>query len=150
MTVSNILSEINQFIMVNHDLTAKTVDFLGNLKASLLILEDLNFSSNKKVKNHETNELDILLRSIGKATFINCYYIFKKKHNGSVNGPIFEEMYISGGAKSESSARTKASVGLKIFKLNLNIKALESIISSEKVDRDIVEKARTILDQEKV
>lgn len=149
MRSTNIISDINQFIAKKHTLDIETVEFLSSIKLQLLEFQEKSFEVHNKKQKTVSKEVDVLLRSIGKSTFINCYYIFKAKYLEEIKRPILEEMYSLGGAKSDGSARTKASIGLKIFKLGLNIEALDSIIKSEKVEKIIIEKAKTILIKEK-
>lgn len=148
MTNLHIISDINQFIAKKHTLDSETVEFLGGIKLQLLEFQEKSFEIHSKKQKTVSKEVDVLLRSIGKSTFINCYHVFKAKYLEEIKRPILEEMYNLGGAKSDGSARTKASIGLKIFKLDLNIEALESIIKSEKVEKSIIEKAKTILMKE--
>ena len=148
MIIAHIISNINQFIAKKHTLDHETIEFLSNVKLQLLELQERSFEIQNKKQKIISKEIEVLLRSIGKTTFINCYHIFKAKYLDQIKRPILEEMYSLGGAKSDGSARTKASVGLRIFKSNLNIEALNSIVKSEKVEQAVIEKAKKILMEE--
>ncbi len=63
-------------------------------------------------------------------------------------GNIILKMKECGGATTDNSARTKASVGLKIFKEGINIEALKSILNAKRVDDKTRKKAGSILERE--
>lgn len=146
--MSLIISEINTFISNKNDLDYDTIGFLTNLKEKLLELQDasvLIHTQNKKQK--QLPKVETFLRAVGKEAFINCYKSFKDKHIGIKNN-IVKDMFICAGAKTDNSARTKASIGSKIFNEGLHIEALKNIIDSNRVDIRIREKAKTILNKE--
>ena len=82
------------------------------------------------------------------SSFVNAYYIFKAKYSDNLTKPILNEMKMLAGAKTDASARTKSSVGLKIFRKGLQIDALRLIANSQKVEQDIALKAHEILQKE--
>jgi len=145
MDVSKIISQVNHFIANKHTLDDETIQFLSTLKLSLMELVD---SSTSKKSSGELTELQTLLRSVGMSSFVKAYYIFKSKSEGKIVGPILDEMKKYGGAQKDASARTKSSVGLKIFKLDLNIEALQLIANSNKVKTSIADRASEILAKE--
>ena len=145
--ISPAIFEINTFISGKNDLDDETISFLMNLKEMLLISQDNSFTI--EVKKKKLPEIEILLRIVGKKAFVDCYDYFKNKHIGKKNN-IVKDMFICGGAKSDNSARTKASIGSKIFKKGLHIKALENIIDSNRVSDIVIEKAKNILNQEDI
>ncbi len=147
MDVSRIISKVNYFIANKHTLDDETIQFLSSLKLSLMEIAD---NSTRKKNSSELTELQTLLRSVGMSSFVNAYYIFKAKSEGKIAGPILDEMKNIGGANTDASARTKSSVGLKLFKLDLNIDALQLIANSNKVDKSIAKKADEILAKEKL
>ncbi len=147
MDVSKIVSQVNYFIANKHTLDDETIQFLSSLKLSLMELVD---NSTRKKNPGETTESQALLRSVGMSSFVNAYYIFKAKSEGKIAGPILDEMKKIGGAKKDTSARTKSSVGLKLFKLDLNIDALQLIANSHKVEPSIAERASEIIAKEKL
>lgn len=145
MDVSRIISQVNYFIANKHTLDDETIKFLSSLKLSLVELVD---SSRRKNNSDKLTELQKLVRSVGMSCFVNAYYIFKAKYKEKITGTILDEMFELGGANTDASARTKSSVGLKLFKLNLNLDALELILNSDKVDPMIAQKAKKILLEE--
>ena len=144
--VSPMISNINVFISNKNNLDDDTIDFLMTLKESLLSLQDQSFLTREK-KEKKLSEVELLLRSVGKEAFIRCYKYFKEKHLGKKKN-IVSDMERCAGAKSVNSARTKASVGSKIFKKDLHIDALRNIIASNRVNDDVIEKAKDILKEE--
>ena len=96
---------------------------------------------------NKISDIETTLRSIGKKAFIECFYILKEEQDGE-NENIISCMMSHGGAKKESSARTKASIGRKIFKEGMELEALKNIISSNRVKEVTKNKALVILQKE--
>lgn len=144
MNIPLTISQINNFISQKHSLDEETVKFLSNLKLTLMGIEDDLIKKDTK----EAPEVQSLLRSVGMSSFVNAYYIFKTKHSDNLNKSILDEMKTFAGAKTDASARTKSSIGLKIFKKGLQIDALKLIENSLKVEQNIALKAHEILQKE--
>lgn len=87
----------------------------------------------------EEDDLEILLRKVGKQIFINHYYDFKEKDH-------LEELLPNDF--TINSKRSRTSSARKIFKLDRNIEALQNIINSERLESDVINKAREILKSE--
>ena len=92
----------------------------------------------------EINEIQKLLKSVGIETFINYYYEFEKGQSVAELSEIFDvkENW------SLSSKKTKASIGNKIFKKELNIFALQYIINvvQKRLNKESIERAKNILE----
>lgn len=138
--ITEILGEINDFL-TTHTTDRDTTAFLIGLKRKLLEL-DAQVPSRKKTTTLST--IEVLLRSVGKRAFINCYEVFKMAANGEIEN-ITSSIKGCSGAESSNSLRTKASVGVRIFREGLETKALQAILSARKVDDDTKEKAQNLL-----
>ena len=141
---AGILSDINNFL-VTHNVDKEVVEFLLGLKLKVLELDEQKLHSRKK--NTELPQVEVLLRTLGKRDFVSCYYIFRQASEGKI-GNITEAIMDCSGAKKDSSRRTKASVGVRLFRLGLQTEALKSIVTAEKVDDAVKEKALEILKEE--
>jgi len=141
---ADIVSSINEFLSDNI-VDKLVVEFLVELKMKILKLDEQKQFKNRTIKEH--TPLEILLRSIGKSCFIDCYYQLKMVAKGKVFNAS-EAIRECSGAK-DNSRRTKASVGTRIFKLGLNLEALKSISEAEKVQPAIRKEALKILEEEK-
>jgi hypothetical protein len=80
-----------------------------------------------------------LLNRMGKAVFVDYYYVFKKDDSPEEKLPHTFTL---------NSRRSRTSVARRIFRENLAIKALELIVSSSRLEDDVVRKARQILQEE--
>lgn len=85
--------------------------------------------------------VDRLLNSVGKAIFIKYYYNFKN-HSRDYCIMAFTEEYTD---KAKSSRTGHAQT---IFRNGLEKEALKIIISSNRLDENIIQTARDILKQE--
>jgi len=139
-----IISEINEFLRDNI-VDKNVLEFLVELKMKILELDERGTSKYRERK--ELSQIEALLRSIGKSAFISCYYQLKKASEGEISN-ISESITECSGARSNNSLRVKASVGVRIFKLSLNIEALKIIIKAEKVESSVREDAKKILKEE--
>lgn len=135
-----LLGDINSFLSSN-SVDQETLSFLISLKQKILEGYDMTTKQNK------ISDIETTLRSIGKKAFIECFYILKEEQDGE-NENIISCMMSRGGAKKESSARTKASIGRKIFKEGMELEALKNIISSNRVQEATKNKALVILQKE--
>jgi hypothetical protein len=92
----------------------------------------------------EITEIQKLLKSVGIETFINYYYEFEKTQSFTELSAIFDvkENW------SINSKKTKASIGNRIFKKELNIIALQYIINvvQKRLSKETIERAKKILD----
>ena len=139
-TTVDIISKINEFIRDNI-VDKHTLEFLMELKMQVL---ELDKPKRRIVKEH--SQLEILLRSMGKKCFIECYSELKMVfENKTFNA---SEAIKKCSKATNNSLRTKASVGMRIFKMGLNIEALKSISEAEKVKLPIRKKALEILEKE--
>ncbi len=90
--------------------------------------------------------VDDYLRSVGKKCFIDYYELFQDfniDRQSLINELKKENL-------SPASCDTKASDGRQIFIKNLEIQALQNILNSKKLDKSIKEKARKLLNKEKI
>lgn len=142
--IPTLLSEVNEFL-VAHTVDKETIEFLIGLKRKLLELEELEVPARQKKK--ELPQIEILLRTLGKKCFVSCYDIFKKAANDEIVDITSSIKYCS-GAKEDSTRRTKASVGTRIFREGLQLEALKSIVAAKKVEKSTREEAIKILQQE--
>lgn len=142
-TTAEIVSDINEFLRDNI-VDVNVVEFLVELKMKVLKLDTKNQSKRRIVK--EQSQLETLLRSMGKKCFVDCYYQLKMTHEGKLSNAsnaIKECSKVDG-----NSLRTKASVGVRIFRLGLNLEALKSISEAEKVEQKVRKNALKILEEE--
>lgn len=86
-------------------------------------------------------DLERLLKSIGKSTFIKYYYYFKNQSRETCIA-AFTEHYTD---KSKSSRTGHAK---SIFSERLQKDALQLIIKSDRVDENTIARAREILKSE--
>ena len=143
--VTEILGEINDFL-TTHTTDRDTTEFLVGLKRKLLEL-DMQVPSRKKTTTLPT--VEVLLRSVGKRAFVDCYEVFKMAANGKIEN-IASSIKSCSGAESSNSLRTKASVGARIFREGLETEALKAILSARKVDDDTKKKAQNLLLKEDI
>ena len=95
------------------------------------------------VTNENKSIDDVLqtLNKIGKQIFVDYYYIFKEDDSPEEQLP--EEFTLNSKRSRTSSAR-------KLFRENKNINALEIIIKSDRLDDDIIERAKVIYQSEMI
>ena len=87
------------------------------------------------------DNLEILLNKIGKRIFIEYYEVFKADENA-------EKILKACCGFSIASCRSRCSSARTIFKNNMQILALRSIVSSKRVDVDIAMRAKELLEME--
>jgi hypothetical protein len=143
-TTVEIVYEINEFLRDNI-VDKHVLEFLVELKMKVLELDEQGKSKRRGAK--ELSQLEVLLRSIGKRSFVDCYYQLKKAAEGNTSN-VSESIIKCSGAKKNSSLRTKGSVGVRLFRLGLNIEALKIIMKADKVEPYVREKALAILEEE--
>ncbi len=145
--IANLLSEINTFL-VKHNADKETIEFLLELKQKILEADEQRLANRKKTT--ELPLVEVLLRSVGKKAFISCYDKFKQASNGKVGNITNFMKECLGDGVSDNSARTKSSVGARIFREGLEIEALKNIIAAAKVEEETKDEARKILEKEGV
>jgi len=79
------------------------------------------------------------LNKIGKSTFVDYYYVFKNDDDPISKLP--QEFTLN-------SKRSRTSKARSIFRDNLNLEALQIIISSNRLDSELIEKAKEIYKNE--
>jgi type I restriction enzyme M protein len=138
-----LMQELNKLMIVSKNMG------LDDTVLHKAFLDSLSFTKEMKMDTMQTNvndqDLERQLRSVGKGTFVECYEIFEALYRNPSREQLIQVMFERGGAKHLSSARTKANVGARIFEQALEIKALKNIISSDKVDKNMREKAQRLL-----
>lgn len=84
------------------------------------------------------------LRSIGKNIFVRYFDEFK---NTNVDREELAKKLLNENPKASSidAQKTRISNARKIFELRMEREALEIIINSDKVERNVVERAKKIL-----
>ena len=90
--------------------------------------------------------VDDYLRSVGKKCFIDYYELFQDfniNRQSLINELKKENL-------SPASCDTKASDGRQIFIKDLEIQALQNIINSKRLDNSIKEKAKRLLNKDKI
>ena len=109
-------------------------------------IETENFDINdaKKLSTFENNTMSLedLIKTIGMKTFVKYYEKFK----GNTVQEIIHFMKLNENY-SINSLRTKASTGKRVFRENLEKKALEIISNSERVEIEIREEAEKLLNK---
>ncbi len=143
--VAELISDINDFLVEQNNVDKSTIEFLFGLKRKIIELDEQNLSNHQK--KIELPAVEILLRSLGKKAFVRCYKMFKQAAIGELKD-LPAAIKDCSGAKTDNSIRTKSSVGLRIFREGLQIKALKTIIAAEKVDQPIKEEALKLLQEE--
>ncbi len=143
--VAELISDINDFLVEQNNVDKGTVEFLFGLKRKIIELDEQNLSNHQK--KIELPVVEVLLRSLGKKAFVQCYKIFKRAASGELKD-VSTAIEDCSGAKTSNSIRTKSSVGLRIFREGLHIEALKTIIAAEKVDQSIREEALKLLQKE--
>lgn len=89
----------------------------------------------------ETN----LLRRVGMACFVTCLDDFKREHAGRCDRDDTKRaMHERGGAKTASSAATKATAGVGIIRRGLTLSALRVVSDSQKTPAELRERARSL------
>lgn len=79
------------------------------------------------------NSIDRLINSIGVSTFVKYFNEFSKLYEGDVSKSEIRDLFIENSEPwNDSSITTKINVGLKIFTLKQEIKALEHIVNIKK------------------
>ena len=139
--VNKLIIDINKFIGKNHSIDSETIMFLGDLKENIMTLTD----GEPKRKISQPVE-KTLLRAVGARCIVDCYKWFQLDYEGEdVN--LVKKMFDCGGAVEETSARTKASAGRKIFKTNLTKEVLLLIVNSKskRITKETREAAKTLL-----
>ncbi len=142
-TTVEIVSNINEFLRDNI-VDKNVIEFLVELKMKVLELDEQSQSRRRIVK--EQSQLETLLRSMGKKCFVDCYYQLKMVHEGKLSNA--SEAIKECSKADGNSLRTKASVGIRIFKLALDIEALKSISEAEKVPPKVRKSALEIFEKE--
>lgn len=84
--------------------------------------------------------LETLLNKIGKSTFVEYYYVFKEDNN--------PEEKLSETDFTLNSRRSRSSSARKIFREGLEIAALNKIIQSSRLEEEILNVAKEILEIE--
>ena len=102
----------------------------------------------------DNTKLDRYLRSVGKRTFVNCFYLFK---NNFTNLNEFElgtlipnEDPLALSNDPQNSLRRKASYAIGIFRNGRELDALRLCVQAQKVDDEIRSKAIKILDEHSI
>lgn len=88
-------------------------------------------------------DLERILNSVGKSTFVKYYYDFKDKSRDECI-KAFDEDY------TDKAKGTRTGHAQRIFRENRNIEALRIIIASNRLDFETVKKAKDILAKETV
>lgn len=103
--------------------------------------EELQEKEAKSTGDHvSVDGLETLLNKIGKKIFVDYYYVFKQDNN--------PEVALEMEGFTIASRRSRSSSARSIFKNNLQIAALNSIIASDRVDLETIQKAKEILESE--
>ncbi len=144
--VAELISDINNFLVEQNNVNKSTVEFLFRLKRKIIELDEQNLSNRQK--KIELPVVEVLLRSLGKSSFVQCYEKFKQAASGKLKD-MPTAIEDCSGAKTPNSIRTKSSVGLRIFREDLQIEALKIIIAAEKVDQSTRDKALELLQKER-
>lgn len=87
-------------------------------------------------------DLERVLNSVGKSTFVKYYYAFKNKSREECI-LLFDENY------TDNAKSTRTGHAQRIFRENKQLDALEIIVQSKRVDYVTQQKAREIILQEK-
>ena len=153
--ISKIIININDFLTIHHNLEADTVSFLISLKRELLEFEEElvkpQYKTSPKRIKKELSKIETYLRTCGKSFFVQCYQILKQGALGEINDVSTAIQYYMKAKDiklSDNSSRTKASVGMKIFREGLQIDALNIIATANKVDNKTREAAHKLLQLE--
>lgn len=89
----------------------------------------------KVSKEDDEEDLENLLRKIGKQVFVDYYFTFKNSDNPEDSLP--DEFTIN-------SKKSRTSTAKKIFRIGKNIEALDNIMNSDRLELSVREKAREI------
>lgn len=87
--------------------------------------------------------LNDIINRVGKEVFIKYYYYLKNGHNQEVITKMINEPF------TDKFKRSRVSKGIKLFKENLHLVALKSIINSKKLNADVIDKAKEIYEKER-
>ncbi|MDW7670553.1 MAG: hypothetical protein SCK57_12765 [Bacillota bacterium] len=93
----------------------------------------------EKMTGHRDDEIMKRLNAIGKSTFVEYYHVFKNYDDPIAKLPQHFTL------KSRHSRTSKAR---SIFRDNQEVEALKIIINSGRLDPEIIEKAKVLLDTE--
>lgn len=99
----------------------------------------------------DNETLERYLLTIGKRTYINCFYLFQKHYNDMNNqelGKHIPEYDTLSAKNSQTSLTWKASAAVGIFKNGREFEALKLCLSAKKLDNEILQKAKTIFENE--
>lgn len=105
------------------------------------------YNEHKEAQMMNADYLVNILNRMGKGMFVKYYYEFKDVYQSDIPScdmiDKIEENY------TPTSKATRIASGKRIFREGLELKALEIIINSKRLDKDIRQKARNILEEEK-
>ena len=90
------------------------------------------------INDTEMKEINRLLQSIGKAFFVEYFEVFANNEDPAKNIPA--------DAYTDNSYRTRVSKINKVFRENLEVKALKIILDSTRLDEETLIEAQELLD----
>ena len=99
----------------------------------------------------DNEKLERYLKSIGKRTFVNCFYLFQQKHNllgDKELGKYIPEYDPMDAENSKTSLTWKASAAIGIFNNGREYDAIKLCLAASRLDNDIIQKAKSILERQ--
>ena len=99
----------------------------------------------------DNEKLDRYLRTIGKRTLVNCFYLFRDNYmrmNSEELGRHIPEFDYMDADNSETSLTWKASAAIGIFNNGREYDAVKLCLASSRLDDEIIQKARKILEEQ--
>ena len=122
-------------------------DFEYEINTFNIVKQEKNKKVQKEKINLDSDYLMRLIRTVGMSTFVKYYNCFRDINFSDYN--IIKLFEKNNEGYMESSEKTKAYVGRKIFQEGLQLDALKIISNAAKVDSITVRNAKEILEKEK-
>ena len=129
------LDELGELFVFQNNKARCVLSSIGHYEA--LVDGDSNITND----NNPVDDVVQTLNKIGKQIFVDYYYVFKD--NDTPEDKLPKEFTLNSKRSRTSSAR-------KLFRENKNINALEVIIKSDRLDENIINKAKAIFEDETI
>lgn len=99
----------------------------------------------------DNEKLDRYIRTVGKRTFINCFYLFKNNYktmNSIELGKCIPEYDSLDASNSATSLKWKASAAIGIFNNGREYDAIKLCLDSARLEEELIQRAKKILEDQ--
>ena len=95
------------------------------------------------------NEQELIrkLNSVGKAIFVECFYLFKSYADGQISKEDCINQLVEKKVSNKNGAAIRCSNAKPIFNFKKEVSALEIIIQSKRLSPGFIKKARILFDE---